>query len=256
MNIKKTATLLIALLLIPTFAYALGLEAGVGYWKQTPSGTFSYNAGSATDEIDLKNDAGLDAKWSMTGRVKVDTLPLLPNVYLMASPMEFTGAGAKNVTFTFGDTTFSANAPFNSKLQMDQFDVALYYPVPMLKLATMGKLNVEIGLNARLIKFAAEVDAGNGVTDSKSLNVPLPMVYAGVQVKPIDMLSIEGEVRAVSFKGNHYYDYIGRLKVKPVPVVPLFLGGGYRAEDVLIDVSDVKAVLKVGGPFIEAGFEF
>jgi hypothetical protein len=80
------------------------------------------------------------------------------------------------------------------------------------------------------------------------------MIYAGIIVKPIDLLSIEFEARGISYGSNHYYDYIGRLRVNPIPLV--FIAGGYRSESVKIDESDVLADIKFSGPFIEAGVHF
>jgi hypothetical protein len=80
------------------------------------------------------------------------------------------------------------------------------------------------------------------------------MVFAGVQVKPISLFAIEGEFRGIAIGQNHYYDYIAKLRINPIPVV--YISGGYRSEDVKIDQSDVKAALKFSGPFVEAGVSF
>ena len=82
-------------------------------------------------------------------RAKVELPLILPNIYLMYTPMSFDGTGSKNVTFTYGNQTFNANAPIQSKLTLDHIDLALFYPVPLLKTATLGKLNAELGLNVR-----------------------------------------------------------------------------------------------------------
>lgn len=50
----------------------------------------------------------------------------------------------------------------------------------------------------------------------------------------------------MAYNSNHYYDLIGRLKVKPVKYV--FLAGGYRYQELKIDVSDVKSKVKLKGP--------
>jgi len=244
----------LAMLAVPYRAFAfLGLEAGVGYWKQTPSGTLSYKAISAADELDLKNDLNYDSKNNPFVRVKVELPLVLPNLYLMATPMSFDGTGSKNVDFNFGGQNFTANVPFTSKLKLDHYDLALFYPVPLLKTATVGILNVELGLNARNINFEGTITQGT-LNASKSRSFYFPMVYAGVQVKPISLLAIEGEFRGSDIGQNHYYDYIAKLRINPVPV--LYISGGYRSEDIKIDESDVKANLKFSGPFVEAGVSF
>lgn len=240
---------------VPQVASAIGLEAAVGVWSQYPSGDISYKGQS----LDVENELNYDSETRLFGRVKIDMPMLIPNIYLMATPMEFEGNGSKNTNFTFGDKTFTNNVPFASKLQLDHYDIALFYGLPFLKTATLGKLNAEVGLNARIIDFKSEIagrDAVTGLqtTESKSLTLPVPMLYLGAQFKPVKVVSLEAEVRGIAYSGNHYYDLIGRLKIKPVG--PVFIAGGYRYEDIKIDESDVKANFKFKGPFMEVGVEF
>ena len=47
----------------------------------------------------------------------------------------------------------------------------------------------------------------------------------------LDAFSIEAEVRGIAYSNSHYYDYIGRLRVNPIPLV--FIAAGYRAEKLL-----------------------
>jgi outer membrane protein len=240
------------LLIVPYRAFAMGLEVGVGYWRQNPSGTVAYEqSGLPPTNIDLKNDMNFDSKNKPFARVKAELPLILPNIYFMATPMEFTGTGTKTVNF--GGHTYASG--FDSKLRLNQYDLALYYSLPFLNTATLGILNVELGLDAKFIDFEATVADTTGTNSvSKKLTLPIPMVYAGIQVKPIKTFSVEAEGRGVSYGANHYYDIIGRLKVKPVG--PLFVSGGYRYESIKIDQSDVKADIKFAGPFVEAGVQF
>ena len=243
----------LAVVVVPCRAFAFfGVEAGVGIWNQTPSGTLGYKKISAADDLDLKKDLNLGSKNQPFARVKVD-LPLVPSIYFMATPMSFDGTGSKNVDFNFGGQTFNAGVAVESKLKLDHYDLALYYPIPLLKTATLGKLNIDLGLNARQIAFEGTI-SGVGKTGSKSLTLYVPMIYAGIQVKPIPLIGVEAEVRGIAYGSNSYIDYIGRLKINPIPV--FYVAGGYRAETVKIDVQDVKADIKFSGPFAEVGFSF
>jgi outer membrane protein len=243
---------LVAFFWVPEITSAVGLEVAVGGWRQDPSGDIGYKGEKLSVEDELK----YDSEDKLFGRAKID-LPLwLPDIYLMATPMKFKeDEGSKNINFTFGDKTFNANIPFKSSVQIDHYDICLYYGLPFLKTGTFGKLNAELGINVRIIDFEAKIDqATTGIEESKSLTLPVPMVYAGIQFKPFKFIGIEGEVRGIAFSSNHYYDLIGRLKIKPLG--PIFLSGGYRYENVKIDESDVKASLEFKGPFVEAGIEF
>lgn len=245
----------LAMLVVPYRAFAfIGLDAGVGYWRQTPTGTLDYKPTSAiTGNIDLKDDLNLGTENKPFVRIKAELPLILPNIYLMATPMSFKGSGPITRSISFGGTAFNVSAPVESKIKMDHYDLALFYPIPLLKTATLGVLNVELGINARKFDFEGTITQSN-TTASKSLSIYVPMIYGGIQVKPISSLSLEVEIRGIAYSDNHYYDYLGRLKFNPIPLV--YIAGGYRAETIKINQSDVKADIKFGGPFIEAGLSF
>ena len=256
-NLSRFLMLLItaALFMMPYRAHALfGADAAIGAWQQTPSGKLSYKAQSAADELDLKNNLHLDTETRATVRLKVELPLVLPNLYFMATPMSYESSGL-TATFHYGNTTFNGTAPIQTKLKLDHYDLALFYPIPLLKTATLGKLNAELGLNVRQIKFEGTISQDSlALKSSKDMTIYVPMIYAGVQIKPISLFSIEAEIRGIPYGNSHYYDYLGRIRVNPIPIV--FIAGGYRAEDVKIDVSDVKANIKFSGPFLEAGVSF
>jgi hypothetical protein len=80
------------------------------------------------------------------------------------------------------------------------------------------------------------------------------MIYAGIQLKPMSLFAIEIEARGIGSGENHYYDYMGKVRINPIPLV--FVAAGYRTEDIKIDASDVKAAIKFSGPFAEVGLAF
>jgi outer membrane protein len=255
MRLYGTCLFIISLLIVPSSAFAFfAMDASVGYWQQEPSGTMSYKATGANDQLDLANDLKYGDKSRPFVRVRMELPLILPNVYFMATPMSFEGTGSKNVNFKFGDNTFNANVPIDSKLKLDHYDLALFYPIPLLKTATAGVLNIDVGLNARKIDFEGTINQSPNISQSKSVSNYLPMLFAAVQLMPMNLFAIEVEFRGVAQGQNHYYDYIGRLKIKPIPIV--YVSGGYRSEDIKIDDSDVKAAMKFKGPFVEAGVNF
>jgi outer membrane protein len=260
-RMKRALVISIFMLLIisPAVASAIGFEAAVGGWNQDPSGFVSYKPLTASDRLDIASDLKYDKETKVFGRLKVDMPLIIPNIYIMATPMKFEGEGQKTVTFKFGDQSFNASVPFTSSVQMDHYDIAFYYGVPFLKLATLGKVNVEAGINARVIDFSAKVSQPTtGLTATKASTIPVPMVFLAAQVKPISLISLEVEARGITYNSNHYYDLIGRVKIRPIdfPVLKPFIAGGYRYEDIKIDYSDIISEIKVQGPFVEAGIEF
>jgi len=125
--------ILFLMLIVPAASSALGLELAVGVWKQSPQGDMSYELVTANDELDLERDANYDDETRFTARLKIDMPLFIPNIYLMASPMEFDGTGLKTTSFKFGDDTFSANIPFYSKITLDHYDIGFYYGIPFVQ---------------------------------------------------------------------------------------------------------------------------
>ena len=240
-------------LVFPVTSHSIGLEFAVGGWNCNPSGDMSYEQISPDDNLDLEKDLNYDDETDLTGRVKIDMPLLFPNIYLMATPMEYDETGQKDVDFNFGDEDFQANVDFDSKLTLNTYDVGLYYGIPLLGTATLNKINIDLGINLRIIDLEAEIEQED-LKESKSLTLPVPMGYVGVQFKPVKKLAIEAEARGIAYSGNHYYSIIGRVKYKIFG--PLFGAGGYRYEKLKIDEEDVEAEVKFQGPFIEVGMNF
>jgi outer membrane protein len=237
--------------IIPGIVSAAGYEIAAGIWNQEPSGNISDRG----ESLDLKDELKYGTKWRFSGRVKVQTPSVLPNLYLMASPMKFEGVGSKDMTFTFNNKTFTGGVPFSSTLRFDQYDMALYYGLPFIKKGTGGEFNTDVGIDVRIIDFKAAISQSTTATsESKSLIIPIPMIYLGAQFRPTKLIGIEAEARGTIYDSTYCYDLIGRAKVRPVG--PLFIAGGYRYEDIKIDVSDIKGKVKFQGPFAEVGVEF
>jgi outer membrane protein len=250
---------LLTLALMPGAASATGIEVAVGGWNQTPNGDVSYKPISGLDTLNIKDNLKYNDETRVFGRIKIDTPLFLPNIYLMATPLSFSETGAKNTSFQFGNVSFRPNVPFTSELKLDHYDLGLSYGVPLLKTVTAGILNVDVGIDARIIDFKARVTGqdlvtGLVVTESKNVVIPVPMLYLGFQVKPVKWIAAEGEARGIAYGNDHYYDLIGRVKVKPFG--PIFAAAGYRYEKIDIDRDGVKANASFGGPFGEVGIEF
>jgi outer membrane protein len=246
---------LIFLLFIPTTALAWGVEIAGGSWYQSPSGNLSFDKTTHADDLDLEDDLNYDDKWQPSGRLKIDMPSLIPNIYIMATPMKWDESGNKDVSFKFGGETFQADVDFDSKLKMNHLDVALFYGLPFIKTATAGVLNIDLGLNFRLLDVKAEIKQKDlGLKESESYFLPLPMVYGAMQIVPVDWLGLEFEGRGVAYSSNYYVSLIGRLKVKPFG--PFFVAGGYRYDTVKIDYQDIDIDTEFEGPFAEAGLDF
>lgn len=230
------------------------IEAAVGGWRHSPQGKFSYKG---KDFLDLKSDLDFDDHTDLSARLKIVTPPPIPNVYLTATRIEHDKTPVLADAVGFGDIVILPDIPFDARFKIDQYDLALYYDLPFLKGISLNTLNAELGVNVRLIDAEAAVSQNTGMlrlSESDKETWVAPMIYLGVQVRPVRRLSIEAEARGVDFHDDRMLGLIGRVKV--FLWGPAFAAGGYRYESDDVEESDFIADVDFSGPFLEAGVQF
>lgn len=239
---------LLVCLVIPVSSYALvDIEAAVGIWGASPSGDFSYNSDL---QYDMEDVLGFEDEIFPMLRLKIE-LPVIPNIYIMATPMKFDGKAGQE--FEFDGETFPANT--KTELNFNQYDLGFYYGMPFLGLASLGKIHLNAGLNLRFIQMDAKMsDQGQSLKKEESLVLPLPLLYLAADISPIDLFIIEAEIRALPVKDLEIISAIARIKIN-IPG-PVFVAGGYRHETIAFDHDDFDFDIKFSGPFAEAGFTF
>ena len=231
--------------------HTIGIEFAAGAWKQSPSGKLGYEVLTANDVVDMESDLNYTDETRFMGRVNIDMPLFIPNIYLMATPMEFEGNTTR--TFTWEGVSFPVNA--SSKLTLDHLDVGLYYGIPLLEAATFDTLNIDIGLNVRI--FDLELTATESLTSQKvteSYTLPVPMLFLALQFRPIEAIAIEAEGRGLALGNDKAFSLIGRLRWNAFG--PLFVAGGYRYDKYDIDEKGIIVDADFSGPFGELGLSF
>lgn len=229
-------------------AHAFGFEAAGGMWLSGPSGEISYGGEGLT----LEEELGFDRGSSYFGRARLD-IPLLPDIYLMATPLRFEGMSEKEIDFHFGDGEFKADSSYSALARVDHFDIALVYGVPLIETATAGALKIDLGIDLRVFDVEASIRQG-ALRESREERFAILLLYAGFGLEPVERFSIEGEMRGMLYGSDYYADVIGRVKYRFVENV--FLAGGLRYERIEFDKEGLGVEVGFGGPFLEAGVEF
>jgi outer membrane protein len=244
----------------------IDFEVSIGAIQQKPSGYVSYESDQDADKIDVKNDANLGDKTKQWVKFKLEhPIPLIPNIKLAYMPMKFDGSGLLTREIKWGGYTYRADADFNFSVKLDRVDTTLYYNFPFIKTATAGKLDVELGLNVRTIMFdgklsGKEKNTGQSISEGKSITLPIPMGHLAAEIRPINQVSLVGELNYIGYNNNAYYDYVAGLRLSPhgllrTPLKP-FVEVGYRHEKLKIDVEGVKTDLNVKGLYALVGVRF
>ena len=146
MKINSLFFCLVLIFFLPVSLSALPLvdiELSVGAWQQTPNGYVSYKS---DDRIDLQDVLSYDDEIRFLGRLKIELPFMLPNIYLVAAPMKFEEASMVDDFYDFGDITILPGTDFRSKFTMNQYDIGLYYDIPLLEKISLEFLNIENGI--------------------------------------------------------------------------------------------------------------
>ena len=246
--------------------FLIDFEASVGAIQQKPSGYVSYKPTSDADKIDVKNDAHMEDRTNPWAKFKFEhPIPIIPNIKLAYMPMKFDGSGVLTRDIRWGNYTYKANADYNLSVKLNRVDTTLYYNLPFINIATAGKLDVELGLNVRTIMFDGKLNGtdktkNQKVSESKSITLPIPMGHLAAQIKPINQVSLLGEINYINYNKNKYYDYTAGLRLNShglisTPLKP-FVEVGYRYEKLKLDEKDVKSDLKIKGGYALVGVRF
>ncbi|WP_022846462.1 TIGR04219 family outer membrane beta-barrel protein [Desulfurobacterium sp. TC5-1] len=252
---KILGLLTVGFLLSSTAANALPLltiEAGAGAVQEQPSGWINYQG----TNVDVKDDLNLGDETKPFGWVRIEhPIPLIPNVKIEATKYDFTGSGTITQTFQFAGKTFTASADIDSELRLDQYDLTLYWGVPFLGLATLGTTHINFGLTLKYIDGYASVKSSTlGFDESTDFQVPLPMLY-GQGDFGVGPVRVNAELKWIGYSGNQFIDAKAEVRYSPIPL--LFIGAGYRYENLKIDdIEDVSSDIKIKGPYLEAGLSF
>lgn len=250
------STLAVLLLVISAPAGALPLvdiEGAVGGWQASPSGGMAYQG----NELDLEGDLDYDDERDLTARLKIGMPLVFPDIYLMATPLEYEETTSRNQEFTFGGKSYEKETDFRSRLTLDHYDVGFFYDVPLVQSLSLHRLNLEAGLNARIIDAEAVVEqeaGGERVYAEKSEIIPVPMVYLGAGIYPVERFGLEVELRGISYSDYELLSVIGRLRVNAFG--PMFISGGYRYDSYDVKEDDLEIDVDFSGPFLETGLKF
>ncbi len=219
-------------------ADVLRVEAGAGIWNQEPEGHIQYQDSPSFSE----SDVGYSDETKMYAWVNIKhPVPVLPNLRLEYTPMEFSGTSTTG--FIYNGVSFSQGA--QSTLTMDQYDAVLYYNV----LDNTGWTTLDLGLDVKYIdtNFQAQ-DALSAGSVNESEDLVLPMVYARVRVEiPATDIGLEGDVKYIGYKGSDVYDY--RVKADytfDLAAVDLGIEAGYRFVNINVDHNDFSSLDTTG----------
>ncbi|MBQ0730347.1 MAG: TIGR04219 family outer membrane beta-barrel protein, partial [Oleispira antarctica] len=153
-------------------------------------------------------------------------IPVLPNIKIMKTDLDFSGSNS-------------------SEIDLSHTDLTMYWGVPL----PIPYVDINFGLTAR--QFDGSVDVPTGPID-ENLNVIMPMGYLNVDIGTPFGIYARADLNAISYDGNGVTDTAIALGYTlPIPLVDVNLEAGHRSINLTTDEDtvDVETDIDVSGMF-------
>jgi outer membrane protein len=219
----------------------LGVYAGFSSWDTDYSG----KAGEPSITLKDLNVKNGDKNTSYYIALE-HPIPVVPNIMLERTNISSKQTAMISKTFTIDGTTFVANDTITSDFDLSHTDATLYYEV------LDNWVNFDFGLTARKFDGYFYAASKNVPADSKKVNIDytLPLLYLKAQFDlPFSGLSAGVQGNYVSYSGDKLTDYRAKISYLFDSVLDVGLEVGYREMSLTVDEDDIKADLKLKGPY-------
>lgn len=232
-------------------APVIDLKLAAGLWQATPTGDLGIT------ETDIE-DLNLEEENANFYLVAFEhPVPVLPNIRLKQTNLEFDGQAVLTETFTFNDVTFAVDADTTTDVDLSHTDVTLYWGLPELL------VDVDFGLTVRAFSGEASVvaeSAGVTQTETVDLDLAVPMLFADIRIDfPFTGLYLGAEGNALSVGDSSIIDYNARVgySTDVIPfIADLDFEIGYRSFAVELDEDDIQADITIDGPYAQVMLAF
>lgn len=227
----------------------LDITAGAGTWNAAPSGDMRYSGST----IDLENDLKLE-KNSDNYYVYVDVdhaVPVLPNVRIERQELKTTGT-ANLANIQFGNQSFNLNTTTN--MDLSQNDYSFYWGIPGLNLASIGMIDIGLGINVKQFDGSIELQDSTGNKEVVALNYFVPMGYASLTIDPpVIPAKFFTSYKVISYQDSGLRDFMAKVMINlpiPLPLIDFTFDLGYKEQSLKIDESlsdDINTDIKFSG---------
>lgn len=228
---KKTAIAAALLALTPVAAQAdllftVGAKASV--WNVEPEGQLDDDVSVEKDGLNMDSENGQQLTVFFEHPV-----PVLPNIKIRRTDLEFNGDGSINAEFN--DTLYTEEV--DSTMDLSHTDLTLYWGLPL----PLPFIDINFGVNARQFDGKAELYGKTTLQrETVDLDFVLPMLYGELKVNtPIGIYG-HADINYVGYGDNKMSDISYGLGYDlPIPVVDIGLEAGYRTLTLQTDEDDV-----------------
>jgi outer membrane protein len=239
-----------AIALTPLTAAAdfMGLYLGAGSWQSAPAG------GIGRTDIDLESTLNLEEESNGFAYMAIEhPLPLLPNLRLQHSEMNWTGSALITAGTDLNGNPFTTSQQADISLDLTHTDATFYYEL------LDNIIDLDLGVTARLFDGEASL-VGSTQQETIELEAVVPMLYGklGVAV-PTTGLVAEVSANWINVDEFRLVDWSAQLNYE-FDVLPAMDAGiilGYRSQLIeLDDLDELQSDAKFEGYFLALQLHF
>ena len=228
--ISLRSLLVVAITLTPLTAVAdiVGLTIGGGSWQASPEG----NVGRT--DIDLESTLNLDKQSNQFVFVAFEhPIPLLPNIRLQRSEMEWTGNALVSAGTNLNGNPFVSDEQVDVSLDLSHTDATLYYEI------LDNVVDLDVGITARAFDGQASL-VGLNQQETIDLDAVGPLLYGQVGLDfPLTGLSAHVIANWINVDEFRLIDWAAQLTYEfdLIPAMDTGLILGYRS--MLVELDDL-----------------
>ncbi len=217
------------------------------YWFPTLDAEVQSGIGGTN--VNLVDDIGMsDSEAFWEGRITFEMGS--HKIRYAYTPLSWDGEGS-STGIIFGGTPFPPGVPITSSFDVDYHRIGYEYDFIDFLSNRLGVI-----IDIKYFDIATELKiTGTGVTQSETLQAPIPTIGLSAQVGFPLLFSIGGEVSGMTF-GDKGYLVDGEVAVNYNPLPLVTLSGGYRLLKLEYEDGVDNAFVELNGPFVmlRAGF--
>lgn len=223
--------LIVAITLTPLAAVAdiVGLTIGGGSWQASPQGDIGRT------DIDLESTLNLDEQNNQFVFVALEhPIPVLPNIRLQQSEMEWTGNALVTAGTNLNGNPFVSDEQVDVSVDLSHIDATFYYEV------LDNVVDLDLGITARAFDGQASL-VGVSQQESIDLDAVGPLLYGQVGVDfPLTGLSAHMIANWIDVDEFSLVDWAAQLTYEfdLFPAVDAGVILGYRSMSVELDELD------------------
>ena len=231
-------------------ADVVGFQIGADSWTPDYSGDIALDTSSSDGTvIDFEDDLGFDDETHSIVWIKLEhPIPVVPNIKLMSSDLDAKSSSTLTRDITYGDETFSASADIDTRFDMSNTDLTLYYEL------LDNWINLDAGLTIRQYDGQSTIKTST-TSATEDLDFAVPLLYLDARIDlPFSGFFIDSTLNSISVDDNSISDVSVALGYES----NFGLGArlGIRTLDLEFDEDDVEADLEFDGTYLNVFYHF